>query len=89
MHVGIGKTVSHFEGTWSGYAGNNISKYLEDIISCDGKIPKMSNRISKGMGIITNVLNFLRDNLFWITLTEIALLERLHVHKWNNLRDMA
>ena len=51
--------------------------YLGDIISCDGKNTKnLKNRISKGVGIITKILNLLEVISFGPFLFEIALLLR-------------
>ena len=51
--------------------------YLGDIVSCDGKNTKnIKDRISKGVGIITQILNLLEMISFGPFLFEIALLLR-------------
>ena len=51
--------------------------YLGDIISCDGKNTKnIKDRISKGLGIITQILNLLEMISFGPYLFETALLLR-------------
>ena len=51
--------------------------YLGDIVSCDGKNTKnIKDRISKGVGIITQILNLIEMISFGPFLFEIALLLR-------------
>ena len=61
--------------------------YLGDLLSSDGKNTKnVRNRVSKGLGIVSQIFNILENTCFGPHYFNIAMLftKRKHAGKWDN-----